>query len=37
LAGLKGVADIVRGLRDRGLEPVTVSRLLGMAMPVSSV
>jgi peptidoglycan/xylan/chitin deacetylase (PgdA/CDA1 family) len=37
LAGLKGVADIVRGLRDRGIEPVTVSRLLGMATPVSSV
>ena len=37
LAGLKGVADIVRGLRDRGIEPVTVSRLLGVATPVTSI
>jgi peptidoglycan/xylan/chitin deacetylase (PgdA/CDA1 family) len=36
LVGLKGVADIVRGLRDRGIEPVTVSRLLAMAEPASS-
>jgi peptidoglycan/xylan/chitin deacetylase (PgdA/CDA1 family) len=36
LAGLKGIADIVRGLRERGIEPVTVSRLLGMAEPAPS-
>jgi peptidoglycan/xylan/chitin deacetylase (PgdA/CDA1 family) len=37
LAGLRGVADIVRGLRGRGIEPVTVSRLLGVTAPATSV
>jgi peptidoglycan/xylan/chitin deacetylase (PgdA/CDA1 family) len=35
LAGLRGIGDIVRGLRARGLEPVTVSQLLAAATPTS--
>ncbi len=31
LGGLKGVADIVRGLRAKGLEPITVSDMMARA------
>jgi peptidoglycan/xylan/chitin deacetylase (PgdA/CDA1 family) len=37
LAGLRGIGDIVRGLRAKGLEPVTVSHLLSLATPDSRV
>ncbi len=37
LAGLRGISDIVRGLRAKGLEPVTVSHLLSMATAASRV
>jgi peptidoglycan/xylan/chitin deacetylase (PgdA/CDA1 family) len=37
LAGLRGIGDIVRGLRAKGLEPVTVSHLLSMATAVPQV
>lgn len=37
LAGLRGVGDIVRGLRAKGLEPVTVSHLLSLATTESRV
>ncbi len=33
LGGLRGVADIVRGLRAKGLRPVTVSELLAARAP----
>jgi peptidoglycan/xylan/chitin deacetylase (PgdA/CDA1 family) len=37
LAGLRGISDIVRGLRTKGLEPVTVSHLLSVATAASRV
>jgi peptidoglycan/xylan/chitin deacetylase (PgdA/CDA1 family) len=36
LPGLRGVADIVRGLRAKGLEPVTVSQLLATRVPAAA-